>query len=136
MDRLPRVLLVDDDGRIRNVLQWVLTQAGFEVMLAESGDRALEMFCEGDSIDVILTDLEMPGMHGSELIRAIRRLDDRVPIVVLTGGASGGLPEGASHRLDKPAKVDVLVEVLRDLIQLHSGSIQVGVRGIAKGSAS
>ncbi len=133
-DRLPQVLLVDDEPGIRLALQRVLISAGFDVVLASSGAQALELIHTGRCIDAILTDLEMPGMHGSELIRNVRTFDPQVPIVVLTGHRiPGWLPEGAQLCLDKPVDVDVLVETLRGATLAHSGYVRVGARGLASG---
>jgi CheY-like chemotaxis protein len=126
MDEQPRVLLVDDDDGVRGVVNMVLRGAGFEVLLADSGRRALQIFREHAGVDVVVTDLEMPGMHGSELIRAVRSLDQRVPIIVLTGNAPGSIPDGASQLLAKPVQAGVLIEALRGFTLLHSGHVRLG----------
>src|SRR5687768_1142954 len=126
MDGLPRVLVVDDDDGVRSVLNIVLSAAGFEVLLADSGGRALQIFGEQAGVDVILTDLRMPGMHGSELIRALRSLDQHVPIIVLTGNDPGCVPEGASQLLVKPVQSGMLIEALRNVTVLHSGHVRLG----------
>ncbi len=127
MNRLPRVLLVDDELGIRMALQRVLISAGFEVSTAGSAAEALEAIASGKRIDVILTDLEMPGMHGLELIRAVRALDANVPIIVLTGHRNPGwVPQGALKCFDKPVQLDMLIETLRAATRPRSGYDRVG----------
>ncbi|HVJ17644.1 MAG TPA: response regulator [Polyangiaceae bacterium] len=126
MNGLPRVLLVDDDDGVRRVLNIVLGSAGFEVLLADSGGRALQLFREQGGVDVILTDLRMPEMHGSDFIRAMRKLDRHVPIIVLTGNDPGSVPEGASQLLIKPVQPAILIEALRNVTILHSGHVRLG----------
>ena len=126
MDSVPRVLLVDDDGGVRTVLNIVLRAAGFEVLLADSGEQGLQIFREQERVDVILTDLRMGGMQGTELIAAVRKLDQDVPIIVLTGNDPGCVPEGASLLLAKPVQSGVLIEALRNVSLLHSGHVRLG----------
>ena len=80
---MPRVLVVDDERKMRRVLQIMLEQMGLESLAADNGEQAVELF-DGEKIDLVLTDLKMPGMTGIELIERIRTLDPDVPVIVLT----------------------------------------------------
>jgi two-component system, OmpR family, response regulator len=81
-----RVLLVEDDDDNRELMAEVLESAGHEVVPASSGARGLEALAAGP-IDVVVTDVGMPGMGGLELARAAKRMAPRVPVVVVTGYA-------------------------------------------------
>jgi len=126
MDRLLRVLLVDDERAIRTALQRVLAGAGFEVVAAASGEQALVVLSGAPPFDVVLTDLEMPTMRGSELVLAIRKVDPEIPIVVLTGHCSAQqieslLGSGASNCVGKPISGDQLVKALHEAMRGQPG---------------
>jgi len=92
-----RVLLVDDDAAVRTVLAALLRQAGVEPVEAESARSALERLAEG-SIDLVITDLRMPGMDGMELLgRSLETWPD-VPVVMLTAHGSVPLAVDAMRR--------------------------------------
>jgi signal transduction histidine kinase/ActR/RegA family two-component response regulator len=79
-----RILVVDDEAPLREILGEMLEREGHEVRLAEGGRRALELF-DAESFDAVFTDVGMPGMNGWELARSIRARDGRIPMAVITG---------------------------------------------------
>ncbi|MFL6337275.1 MAG: ATP-binding protein [Pyrinomonadaceae bacterium] len=79
-----RILVVDDEAPLREILGEMLEREGHEVRLAEGGRQALELF-DAESFDAVFTDIGMPGMNGWELARSIRARDGRVPMAVITG---------------------------------------------------
>jgi signal transduction histidine kinase/ActR/RegA family two-component response regulator len=79
-----RILVVDDEAPLRDIIGEMLQQEGHEVRLAESGRQALELF-DAESFDAVFTDIGMPGMNGWELARSIRARDGRIPLAVITG---------------------------------------------------
>jgi signal transduction histidine kinase/ActR/RegA family two-component response regulator len=79
-----RILVVDDEAPLRDIIGEMLQHEGHEVRLAESGRQALELF-DAESFDAVFTDIGMPGMNGWELARSIRARDGRVPLAVITG---------------------------------------------------
>ena len=88
--RAKRVLLVDDSPFFRNLLTPLLSVAGYEVTTVESGDRALDLCEAGEDFDVIISDIEMPGMNGFEFANAVRsasRWQD-TPLVALSSHAT------------------------------------------------
>jgi two-component system, OmpR family, response regulator len=108
-----RVLLVEDDDDNRELMAEVLESAGHEVVPAPSGARGLEALAAG-RIDVVVTDVGMPGMGGLELARAAKRIAPRVPVVVVTGYAERDDITSARGReidavLVKPVDPDSLV---------------------------
>ena len=78
-----KILVVDDDARIRDLLRRYLTQEGLEVILAEDG-KALNRILLRDTVDLIVLDLMMPGEDGLSICRRLRAANDRTPIVMLT----------------------------------------------------
>ena len=87
-----RVLVVDDDPEVRGVVTEMLAEDGHRVIPAANGHEGLARFKADPSIDLVLTDLGMPGMTGWELARAVKSADPSLPVVLLTGW--GAEPQG------------------------------------------
>jgi CheY-like chemotaxis protein len=81
-----RVLLVEDDDDNRELMGEVLESAGYRVLSAASGAEGLKTLAE-TSVDVVVTDIGMPGMGGLEMARAAKEIAPSVPVVVVTGWA-------------------------------------------------
>ena len=81
----PVILVVDDDVPIQILMQSLLREFGFEPVTAGSGDQALEVVRGGLRPDLVLLDMNMPGMSGVDALRALRAELDSVPIVILSG---------------------------------------------------
>jgi len=112
-----RVLLVEDDDDNRELMAEVLSTSGFEVVSASSGRDGLRSLSER-SVDVIVTDVGMPGMGGLELATAAKQVAPSVPIIVVTGWAER--EDIASARevdavLVKPVDPDVLAQAVSDV---------------------
>lgn len=108
VSRQLRVLVVDDNHLIRTLLHLILEGAGYVPVAVESGRVALEVVNEA-APDLCIVDEVMPGMHGSELIRALRASRDpriaRLPVIGISGRAGAGrelLAAGATAFLPKP----------------------------------
>ena len=105
-NRTDKILVVDDDARIRDLLRRYLTQEGFEVMIAEDG-KALNRILLRETVDLIVLDLMMPGEDGLSICRRLRAANDRTPIIMLTAKGEDvdrivGLEMGADDYLAKP----------------------------------
>jgi two component transcriptional regulator, winged helix family len=103
--RPDRILVVDDDARIRDLLYRYLSQEGFDVLLAEDG-RALSRVLLRDSVDLIVLDLMLPGEDGLSICRRVR-MESMTPIIILTAKGEDldrilGLEMGADDYLPKP----------------------------------
>jgi len=101
-----KVLVVDDDMSIRSVVGEILSDEGYEVTLAASGEEALETFRKG-GYGVVLTDIRMGGMNGVELLKAIKQIDPLAHVIIMTSYASiesaiAVLKAGAYDYLMKP----------------------------------
>jgi two-component system response regulator MprA len=119
-----RILVVDDDQGVREVLGRTLTLGGYEVQMAADGEQALEAVVESVPEAVVL-DIGLPGMDGLELCRRVRRLGNRVPILMLTGRDAvsdriDGLDVGADDYMVKPFDIGELKARLRALLRRAS----------------
>jgi two-component system, OmpR family, response regulator len=81
-----RVLLVEDDDDNRELMAEVLTASGYHVLSAASGQDGLKTLSE-HSVDVVVTDVGMPGMGGLEMAKAAKKIAPTVPVVIVTGWA-------------------------------------------------
>ena len=104
--RADRIVIVDDDARIRDLLRRYLSQEGFEVLLAEDG-KALSRHLSRESVDLIVLDLMLPGEDGLSICRRLRNSNDLTPIIMLTAKVEDvdrivGLEVGADDYLPKP----------------------------------
>mgnify|MGYP001550338808 CR=1 FL=1 len=79
-----KILLVDDEAGLRNVLGLSLEDRGFHVETASSGHEALEVFSRWRP-DIVLTDIKMPGMDGLDLLQSLKKDDPDVEIIMITG---------------------------------------------------
>jgi len=82
--RSRRILVVDDNGDIRKVISNLLRFMGFDVALAGNGIEALAVFVE-NSFDLVVTDLQMPAMDGSQLAQLVKERSPNTPVIMLTG---------------------------------------------------
>src|ERR1700724_1361206 len=120
-ERQPRVLVVEDDDAIAQVLTRSLRMEGYEVRVAEDGIVALEQ-AHGFPPDLVVLDLGLPGMDGIEVAKRLRGQDDDVPILVLTARDAvesrvEGLDAGADDYLVKPFERQELLASLRALLR-------------------
>ena len=118
-ERQTRLLVVDDEDFVRDLLRDILEGEHCDVCLAESGSEALSLFREV-KFDAVFTDVGMPGMSGWELAREIRQLDTQIPIAVITGwGEAVGSNEQKAAGVDwvvaKPFTADRIAELVREV---------------------
>jgi two-component system chemotaxis response regulator CheY len=111
-----RVLVVDDEPDIRKVVRMTLQKAGYEVLEAENGEKAIEVINSGENrllLDVVICDIRMPKINGAEAIAYFRSNYPRVPLIVLTGFpdtdmATSFLRQGVVDYLVKPVEGEKL----------------------------
>jgi EAL domain-containing protein (putative c-di-GMP-specific phosphodiesterase class I)/CheY-like chemotaxis protein len=121
--RAGAVLLVDDDISVGRGLRRVLAAAGYEVRIATSGEEALDALTKR-TFDVIVSDINMPGMSGISLLRSVRLRDRDVPIILMTGKptletAMEAIGLGAMQYLAKPMNLDELLKSVERASKLH-----------------
>jgi signal transduction histidine kinase/CheY-like chemotaxis protein/uncharacterized membrane protein len=119
-----RILVVDDEENVRELLSDVLESEGYQVELASSGREALEKFGDGAGFDALFTDLGMQGMSGWELAHSVREIDAKIPVAVVTGW---GEAVGSSDRL--AAQVDWVIAKPFDTAQILAIAREVARRG-------
>jgi signal transduction histidine kinase/CheY-like chemotaxis protein len=119
-----RLLVVDDEENVRELLADILESEGYQVELAASGREALEKFGDGSGFDALFTDLGMQGMSGWELAHAVREIDAKIPVAVVTGW---GEAVGSSERL--AAQVDWVIAKPFDAAQILAIAREVARRG-------
>lgn len=110
------VLLVEDHARLRRILQWALESDGFRVTSAESADEAVALLEKGATVDILLSDIRMPGsIDGLQLARWVRDHHPGIAILLQTGFSD--LDTGDFPLLRKPYPPEELSARLRALIK-------------------
>lgn len=116
------VLLVDDSGTMRSILSQALSFSGMDLvkMEAEDGVKALDIF-RNNTIDLVITDVNMPNMDGLTLISEIRKISTDVPVLVLTTESKDALKQqafsmGASGWIVKPFKPTQIITMLKEVL--------------------
>ena len=117
------ILVMEDDVAISAALDMILTEAGYNIDLAETGEAALELF-EKKDFDLIIADLKLPGINGMEVIKQIKEKKPEMEVVVITGVgtqpiAAEALELGAHDFLPKPFTDDQIMTAIDEALQHH-----------------
>ena len=112
----PKILIVDDEESLVETLKVLLKREGFDTITAVSGSEAIEKLQDGP--DVVLTDVRMPKVSGSDVLEETRAVRPDVPVVLMTAQASlqsaiQAVNQGAFYYIQKPFTNDELVAILR-----------------------
>jgi two-component system chemotaxis response regulator CheY len=126
MDR-GRILVIDDNVYARQAVCLILNKAGYEVLEAEDGEKAIQIMerdTKAASVDTVICDLEMPHVSGSQTITYFSTHYPLIPLVILTGASDFVLTEvlskqGITDYLIKPVSEKRLLEVVRVNVRLH-----------------
>jgi DNA-binding NtrC family response regulator len=123
----PRLLVVDDDPGQRSLLQSFLGGQGFEVVLADSGEAALEQLASG-KFDMMISDVRMPGLSGLETLRRVRSQFASLPVLLVTAYADireavVAMRDGALNYLAKPIDLDELLASVRQATGLSPAKV-------------
>jgi DNA-binding NtrC family response regulator len=121
---MARILVIDDDEQIRNMLHIMLKNEGYDVAEAPEGKVALELFSRAP-FDVVITDIVMPEKEGLETIMALKQHYPAVRIIAISGGGrvnpghylDGARALGAEFTFTKPVKLDRLLSAVKMLIE-------------------
>jgi two-component system response regulator PilR (NtrC family) len=119
--RAPRILVVDDERSMRELLAIVLRREGYEVLLADSGKAAVETL-GSETVDLLISDIKMPDLSGVEVLRAAKQIDQDILGIMITAFASTesaveAMRLGACDYLSKPFDVDLLRMKVREKIE-------------------
>ena len=116
-----KLLIADDEKNIREGLAEALEMEGFQTVCVSDGDEAWNRFCRGD-IDLVISDLRMPGMGGEELLRRINTEAPGLPLIILTGhgtvdNAVKAMQNGAYDFITKPLNLDRLTLIVKRALE-------------------
>ncbi len=119
-----RVLLADDDEMVLEVLHSFLDQLGYQVSEARDGREALRIFRQG-AVDLVLSDVKMPGLDGLQLLKAIKDSNPRLPVILISGYGDmetviEAINSGAHNFLQKPVRLAELSQVLQRLQRMEA----------------
>jgi len=117
-----RILVVEDEDKLRRVIELQLVSSGYEVDQAGTAEEALRL---SDRADLVLTDLRLPGMDGLELLSVLHRQDSRIPVILMTAfgtveKAVEAMKAGAADFLVKPFSLDHLVGTIAKALEFRA----------------
>ena len=118
--RMTKILVIDDDVRDRGLLEAVLEERGYEVILADNGGAGLTL-CHRRTPDAVVLDLNMPGIDGRSLLQQLRILHPTLPVVVFSGHSTEEieqemLNQGATAFIQKAFSLDQLGLALQEVL--------------------
>ena len=119
-----RILVVDDEEQMRDLLAKVLERKGFQTSVCGDGTEALA-FLEKEPVDLVVTDVRMPGLGGMEALRAVKELNPDIVVIIMTAFGSidqavQAVKEGAYDYINKPFKIDeMLLTIEKSLDERH-----------------
>ena len=124
MERL-KILVVDDESRMRKLIKDFLVKNGYEVLEAENGEQAVDIFFMVKDIALIILDVMMPKMDGWQVCREIRK-DSKIPIIMLTAKSSEadelkGFELGVDEYISKPFSPKILVARVEAVLRRSNG---------------
>ena len=119
----PAVLIVDDEEKIIESLEGILSDDGFEVLHAFNGYEALKKI-ETESPDIVLLDIWMPGMDGIETLKEIKKVYPTLPVIIITGHGSiesavDATKSGAFDFLEKPLSIDRVIVTINNALNFR-----------------
>lgn len=115
--RTPKVLVVDDDDRIRSLLTDTLSALGYDTLQAKNGEEALTLL-ETEKLDLVITDIRMPKLNGLSLLKNIKKRNPLLPVLIITGynftyTKDQAMEGGADGFLAKPFRIGKIEELMR-----------------------
>jgi two-component system response regulator AtoC len=121
MTMMERVLIVDDEEQMRELLAKVLEKNGYQVTTAGDGGQALTLL-EKEPMDLVVTDVRMPGLDGMEALKAIKELNPEIVVIIMTAFGSidqavQAVKEGAYDYINKPFKIDEMLLTIKKALE-------------------
>src|SRR3954466_13615623 len=122
---MARILVIDDQEPIRRIIRRALENEGHEVLDASDGELGMALLDRAPApVDVVITDIFMPGMDGIQTLREIRRRFPSIKVIAISGGDSSGLLDlrqdaellGAVKSVQKPFTAREIVDAVRDAL--------------------
>jgi len=123
-----RILVVDDEPEIINILESFLRKKGFEVVTAPGGEEAIETVNTDSKINLIILDIKMPGKSGLDVLEELFQLKIKLPVVILTGAINGEnydsrLKELGLSKADivlKPIDLNILLDKIKKNLDINT----------------
>lgn len=116
-----KILIAEDDGKLSQLYEIVLKKAGYETILVPNGTAAWNIL-EKEHIDLIITDIMMPGIDGYEFVKGVRQMDAAIPILMITAkddffSMDHGFQSGTDDYMTKPIDVNEMILRVRALLR-------------------
>ena len=116
-----KILVIDDEEVLRDVLETLLVREGFDVISAATGEEGLSML-DSDVVDLIVLDVMLPGMSGMETLRSIKESNPTTPVIIITAyssidGAIEAMKHGAFHYIPKPFKNEEVILTINKALE-------------------
>ena len=123
-----KILIVDDDPEIVKMMSLILKEHGFDPVTASTGREAIEKV-RSDLLELVLLDLDLPDMHGKDILRIMKEINEDIATIIITG--YGGekvaidlMKAGAVDFISKPFEMEILVKSVRDALTLHDAKVE------------
>lgn len=138
---IAQIMLVEDDAGLREVMAFNLEEAGYAVCAFERAREALEHYSSTSDVDVVITDLRMPGMDGMELLSRLKKLDEQAVVLIITayGGterAVNAMREGAFHYVEKPVNTATLLATVQKAVEHRRVNLNMHALQPERGASS
>ena len=118
---MPEALVIDDQDAVLGFLHMFLVYLGYEVKTAHDGKEGIDIFDSDRELDLVITDIRMPGMDGSAVARHIRNSDrPDMPIIAISGFANEAESELFNFLIKKPFQIQTLADVIEDIKLIRS----------------
>jgi DNA-binding NtrC family response regulator len=123
-----RILVVDDEPAIRKLFQWMLKNAGYQVITASNGDEALELLGK-EKFSLVISDLRMPGLNGLDVLKASKKISAETQVIIASGYVepdviSNCMQLGAAHLLEKPFTINHLLTTVNLVLESHPSTTE------------
>lgn len=112
-----KIMVVDDETQIRELLNIFLTRKGFNVCHVPDAKSALKMIAEDADVDLVILDNRMPGMMGSEIVDSLKDIQPKIKVILLTGSISAGRNDlNIDAFIRKPVDLNVLLKTIEQTL--------------------
>lgn len=117
-----KVMVVDDDPMLLSLLTDTLDTIGYTSVSVPDAESALTLLKDGSDVNIIISDINLPGIDGLELVRQVKRFSLEIPVILITGVSMNGIRsrayrEGADGFLDKPFRISVVESMMQRLLK-------------------
>ncbi len=126
------ILVVDDEPGVQELVRIILSRQGYKILVADSGPKAIEICGRSDVVDLLLTDVMMPGMSGLVLVQRLKALNLNLPVLYMTGGTLAPLAgmefDPTCALLRKPFDSQALLRSVREVLDASRGNETIRYR--------